>query len=209
MRKRRAPIWRNGRGRLSSLFLLLIPLLACLSGESPFMLLLGASAVVWHEGGHLFFFLLAGEPPPRLGADAFGLRLRPSLPLSPEKEAFICLGGPLFNLLAGGLLLICRGEFFHLYGVLHLLLAFFNLFPVLSTDGGRLLSFLLHRLLPEALAASLFRLISALLLLFLFFFCAFLFYFGGIGLYGVFFSLFFFWRTVREDFDNFGDFKRF
>lgn len=209
MRRWPRPTWNAPRGKLS-LFLLLIPLFSALLVEEPFVLLLGASAVLWHEGGHLFFFLLCGVPPSRLFADTFGLRLESALPLSPKKEALIAIGGPLFNLLAAALLLLFgHGDFFRLYATLHLMPALFNLLPVFTTDGGRLLLLLLHALLPTETAEAAFRLFSAILLAFLFFFCAFLFYFGGIGLYGVFFSLFFFWRVVCDDFNKKRDLKSF
>ncbi len=209
MKKRPRPMWKSARDNLLPLCLLLIPTIACMLSETPFVLLLGLSAILWHESGHLFFFLLCKSPPPRLFADAFGLRLQAPLPLSPKKEALICLGGPLFNLLAALVLLLGKGDFFRLYATLHLMLAFFNLFPVYTTDGGRILLSLLRAFLPAETAEKIFRLFSALLLSFLFFFCAFLFYFGGIGLYGVFFSVFFFWKTVCDDFNKKGDFKSF
>ena len=202
MRKRQRPTFSALRNKSPSLLLLAILLFAALASESPCVLLLSASAVAWHEGGHLLLFLLVGAGAPRLSADAFGLRLASPLPLSPSKEAAVCLGGPLFNLLGAYLLFLLSGEFFRLYATLHLSFALFNLFPILTTDGGRLLFLLLHLFFPLEKAKKIHGLISALFLSFLCFFCVFLFYFGGIGLYGLFFSVFFFWKTVSVDFDK-------
>ncbi|MBP3436368.1 MAG: hypothetical protein J6K61_00465 [Clostridia bacterium] len=211
---------KRGKGALfasqrekAPLLLLFVPLLAAVAAEPPFMLFLGASAVLLHEGGHLLCFHLCHSAHPHLRLAPFGLRLYTASLLSPAKEAFVCLGGPLANLLAAGLLFFASsfalGDFLRLYGAVHLLAALFNLLPFCETDGGRLFSLFLRGILPKEKAERVGRFFSVFFLSFFFFFSCFLFYFGGIGLYGVFFSIFFFWEYVCDDFEKKRDFESF
>lgn len=132
------------------------------------------SAVLLHEGGHLFAFFLTKEPCPALSAVAAGLLLDPKRPISYRKEILILLSGPLANLLlAVPLLSLCRGRGAITLAAIHLFSALCNLFPLRGNDGGRALfdAFSLF-LLPDTAerAASLISLLSFFALLFVFLF---------------------------------------
>ena len=137
----------------------------------PIELLMLASAVLLHEGGHLFAFALLGEPPPRLSAVALGLLLDPRRPLSYRQEAVITLFGPLFNLLLALPLLHLpqASPSLRALGVVHLFSALANLIPIGGNDGDLLLFDLSALLFPLSVAEAIrrgARLLSTLLLLF-------------------------------------------
>lgn len=99
-----------------------------------------ASAVLWHEGGHLLGFFLTGEPRPALSAVAAGLLLDPARPIAYRRELVILLLGPLANLLvAVPLLILARSAGMLTLGALHLFSALCNIFPLRQNDGGRAL----------------------------------------------------------------------
>ena len=93
---------------------------------------------ILHELGHFTAFALVGSRPKELWLEAGGMRIVPAAGLlAPGKEAFVLCGGCLINFLSAGLLfwLSCpQAAGFHLF------LGIFNLFPVKSLDGGRLLA---------------------------------------------------------------------
>ncbi len=137
----------------------------------PCELLMLASAIALHEGGHLFAFALLGEPPPRLSAVALGLTLDPRRPPGYGREAAIALCGPLFNLLLAFPLLFCEatGPALRALGAVHLFSALANLIPLKGTDGDLFLFDMSALLLPLPVAEAIrrgARLTSTLLLLF-------------------------------------------
>ena len=92
-------------------------------------------AVFLHEAGHLAALWLLGHPlrlpSPRLSG--FGIRARRVL--SYKEEFFVCLAGPLANLITGGVvLLFSRGEA-SLFFAVSLLTAASNLLPIRGYDG--------------------------------------------------------------------------
>ncbi len=169
---------------ICSLFLFLI------LSEPISVLLLSLGAVLFHELGHLCFFVLSHTPLPHLAADGMGLRLVPSLPLLPRTEALICLGGPLFNFLAAFFSFrLIGGDFAMLLGSLHILYGFFNLIPFADTDGEKLLRILLLCFLGEK-GEKVASFLACAFLAFFFFLSLFLYYLTGFGLCGLFFVLF-------------------
>lgn len=142
--------------------------------------LLLLSAILLHETGHLFAFLVLGEPIPALGGRRLGLLLTPKRPIcSYGREIFICATGPLFNLLAACTLVPAlrtgRAADAHFcFFTFHLLTAFFNLLPIDGFDGGRILLSVLSLLFPLAAAQRIADALSLLSVL--------LFYFSGIYL---------------------------
>ena len=159
------------RKRLLPALLWALPLLFF---STPAELLLLASAVLLHEGGHLLAFSLLKEPCPTLSAVAAGLLLDPARPISYKKEILILLCGPLANLmLALPLLLLYRDGSVLTLGAVHLFSALCNLFPLRGNDGGRalfdLFSLLLFPDTAERASRAVF-LLSFFLLLFVFLF---------------------------------------
>lgn len=162
------------------------------------VLLLSLGAILFHELGHLCFFALCGLPLPRLTARGAGIRLLPATPLLPLQEGLICFGGPLFNFLAAFFLFrVVGGGFGTTGGGLHLLYGLFNLLPFANTDGERLLRLFLLFLFPKE-GKRVCRFLSLALLVFLFFFCLFLYYLTGYGLCGLFFALFCYFSPEKE-----------
>ncbi len=118
-------------------------------GVAPGELLMFLSALLLHEGGHLFGFLLCKEPSPSLSPHPMGLCLRPRRPLPYRRELLIAALGPLANLFFGlPLIAAARTPATLTLGAVHLLTALTNLLPLPATDGGRLIADLLALLLP-------------------------------------------------------------
>ena len=148
-----------------------LPLLCFSTPAELFML---ASAILLHEGGHLFAFFLTKEPCPSLSAVAAGLLLDPARPIAYRREILILLFGPLANLLAAiPLLLLCQSPCGITMASVHLFSALCNLFPLRQNDGGRALSDGLSLLLSADTAAR----VSDLIFLIAFFLLVFLFLF--------------------------------
>lgn len=182
---------------LSALLPAMTLTLFLLLSEPLAILLLSMSAILFHELGHLFFFALCGLPLPRLGARGAGLRLLPREPLLPCHELLVCLGGPLFNILGAWFLFRLGSSFGVMGGGLHLLYGLFNLLPLASTDGERLLRLFLTFFFP-ARGKSVCQALACVLLILLFFFSLFLYYLTGYGLSVLFFSLFCYF-SPKED----------
>ncbi|MGI9950864.1 M50 family metallopeptidase [Moorellaceae bacterium AZ2] len=130
---------------LNDYFLLLLGVYFLL-GVLPQAVLL-FTAVAWHEVWHLLSAFKVGFPPGKVELFPFGGVVRFAAPLAfhPRQEAGIALAGPLGSLalaLATGLvgrLLGREGEPWLAFFIqANLLLGFFNLFPGLPLDGGRL-----------------------------------------------------------------------
>lgn len=185
----------------AGLFPTICLLAALFLAEGGSALLCAVCAVLWHETGHVVFFLLTGASLPRFAPDKFGFRLFPAFSLTAGKSFLICLGGPLFNLAAGVALYRLSGGAggLGLLGGVQLLSGLFNLLPIGTMDGGRLFLLFTERFFPRK-AALLFRFAEGVTLGFLFFFSVFCFYFSGSGLYGIFFSLFFFGKAAKDGF---------
>ena len=168
----------------------------CLS-ESPAFLLMAVGAVLLHEAGHLFFFLLLTREPPSLLPSSFGIRMYAARPLLPHEETLITLAGPLINLSVGFFACRAGGEFLFSLGAMHFLFAFFNLLPMGGADGERLLRLLFSRLLGKERGETGVTLFSAFFSSFFFFLSLYVFYLSGLGLSGVFFAVFSFpWQKV-------------
>lgn len=167
-------------------------LLYLVLSEPPAVLLLFFGAVAAHEWGHLLAFHAIGVKHPVFTLTGVGARLSPRFPLLPWQEAVVALSGPLCNLLfAFFALRMGRGDFFLLLAALHLLFGLCNLLPFGMTDGERLLSLLLFRLVPKH-APRILRMGEVLFLSVFFYFSLFLHYLTGNGICGIFFCLFFF-----------------
>ena len=151
--------------RLLPALLWALPLLLFSTPAELFML---ASAILLHEGGHLFGFFLAKEPCPTLSAVAAGLLLNPARPTSYGREIVILLSGPLANLaLALPLLLFANGDSAATMATVHLFSAICNLLPLRKNDGGRAIADILCLLLAPDTAERIAGLISLVSLFFL------------------------------------------
>lgn len=143
--------------------------------EPPGYALFLLATVLLHETGHIFAFLICGEPLPLFRGRRLGLLLTPRTPLlSYKKELLICAAGPLFNLLAALALIpaLRTGKAFEAtfcFLAMNLLTAAFNLLPIDSFDGGRAVAALLSLLLGAEIAARIAAALSWITLFFLYF----------------------------------------
>ena len=121
------------------------------------------SAVLLHELGHTAVIYLCGGRVEGLTLGAGGLCMDYDGDFSAGQEISIALAGPAANLLCAFFcaVLYRRGaEAFSYAAGVHALLAFWNLLPVRTLDGGGVLSGLLHAFLPWECAQRLFSRIS-------------------------------------------------
>lgn len=132
-----------------------------------------ASAASLHEIGHVLAAWGGGTPLRSLRLDLFGARLTLGGLLSYRREWIIAAAGPFVNLLSAALVLpLCMrcmpsspvGEGLRLFFTVSLGLAFINLLPVRSLDGGRLLRCTLAPLCGERLADGMLTATTALFL---------------------------------------------
>ncbi len=155
--------WRFGdiRVRLSLLFPALIATLLLLQPNSLALTCLLASLI--HEGGHLLAMAVLGVRPEECLIGAFGVRIRLSRNLtSYGKNLWISLAGPLANGIAFCVLMCLEHSD---SGVVHLILAIFNLLPAATLDGGEILRCVLSMMGLETLVPAVLRFISVLILL--------------------------------------------
>ena len=117
--------------------------------------LLSLFSSFFHEAGHIAVILLCGEKLERLVFSSSGLRIdrRRSPSLSFSKEIIISLAGIIMNFIAA----LLSGLLYHITGdsvlfslcLINVVIAAFNIMPIDSLDGGRALSFILSRRIPE------------------------------------------------------------
>ncbi len=187
--RRSVPLRRACEGLLSFIPPISLFLSVLLSEPLP-MLLMALSAVCLHEGGHILVFSFLMRETPVLSLDVLGMRLLSHRPMQRREEALIALGGPFANFLIGLLFLRLGTPFFLSFGITQLLFGLFNLLPIASSDGERLLSLLLHVRLSVQRAEGILLFVSVFTHAFLALLSLYSFYFTGNGLSGVFFSVF-------------------
>lgn len=155
--------WRLGgiRCRLSLLFPGLVTALLLWQPDGLAVTCLLASLI--HEGGHLLAMMAVGVPPQKCILGAFGLRLvLGDAMIGYGKNLIISFAGPLANGLAAVMLFWMSRP---ATAAVHLVLAGLNLLPAASLDGGELLRCGVCMLGMEALADTVLRFTSALVLL--------------------------------------------
>lgn len=155
--------WRLGgvRCRLSLLFPALVTALLLWQPDGLAVTCLLASLI--HEGGHLLAMLSVGVPPQCCTLGAFGMRIDLEYPLVDYKRSlWISLAGPLANGLAAVAFLLLHAPE---VAMVHLALAELNLLPAAALDGGEIVRCGLSLLGLDALAPTLLRFTSALVLL--------------------------------------------
>ncbi|MFZ2539939.1 MAG: site-2 protease family protein [Oscillospiraceae bacterium] len=109
-------------------------------------------ACLIHELGHIVMFMAVGYTPQKLTFELTGIRLtKPFHELSAGKELLVELAGSATNLLIFFLLIntIESVSFLSLFAVTHLVLGLFNLLPLKSFDGGKILEIILSFFLSE------------------------------------------------------------
>lgn len=112
-----------------------------------------------HESGHMAAFFCFGQPPKLISFELGGIRMagQQMERLKPWQEVVILLAGSGVNFLACFLHLLGQQK---LFASIHLLIGCFNLLPVKSLDGGKLLELLFQRLFTPHLAYRMVQLCS-------------------------------------------------
>ena len=164
----------------------ILPLLLC----EPLSLVLALlCAVLVHEAGHLAAFFAVGVGAPSLSGSFFGFILMPSRQLSYKQELLVAAAGPFFNLaFAFFLLIFKRSEGASLVAGMNIGAALYNLLPVSTLDGGRIVFSFFCMIFEYRTALSVCRAISFFCLCFILFFSLWLILFHDIG-YRIFFSI--------------------
>ncbi len=112
------------------------------------ILLYGLLAALIHEGGHILAFLLLHDRPEEISFEIGGIRMvRRQHPISVAGELFQLMMGSVTNLLVFFLLLFSLKTVSRLsmFAVSHLFLGLFNLLPITSLDGGKIVQLLLEQ----------------------------------------------------------------
>ena len=123
------------------------------TGVSVFALL----ACFIHELGHLIMFFAVGYTPKALVFELTGIRLvKPEQALTPWRDVLVQIAGSATNLLVFFLLsgTLNAVSIWSIFAAIHLLLGIFNLFPLKSLDGGKLLFLFCLRLFGERAAEA-------------------------------------------------------
>lgn len=130
-----------------------------------------------HELGHIVLFLAVGYVPQKLTFELTGIRLtKPIQALSRGKELLVLLGGSGTNLLIFFLLIrtIEKISFLSLFAVTHLVLGLFNLLPLKSFDGGKVLEILLSFFMGENATQKICTLVDFLCIFLMLIVCVFM-----------------------------------
>lgn len=127
------------------------------------ILLYGLLAALIHECGHILAFLLLHDRPEEISFEIGGIRMvRPQRPAGAAKEFFQLIMGSAVNLIMFALLTFSLGAVNRLsmFAVSHLVLGLFNLLPVSSLDGGKILLLLLEQRLELRTAYVIAKILS-------------------------------------------------
>jgi len=161
---------RTVNGTASSYFAAASVFLMLISLERSVYPILLAAAVLFHELGHVAMAYLVGASISGAGSGLYRLCLYyDPARLSYRKEAWICAGGVIFNLILAALsTLFLPGDRAAFFLVSNLTSAAFNLIPLRVLDGGGLLRCFLLSCLPAERAEAWSRGISLFFTVFLF-----------------------------------------
>lgn len=127
-----------------SLIALLFSMLSISASPNPIMLIL---AYAIHELGHIFFAYITGAKIKKMRGGVFHLSISYSTEaLSYKKEALICSGGIIFNLISALLAFLINtksNDTLSTFCLLNISLALMNLCPISILDGSGILKSLL------------------------------------------------------------------
>ena len=130
-----------------------------LDREDRFICCFAAAAL--HELGHLFMMRLFGVRVRGISLRLFDVLIEADSPRSLMADCFITLGGVMVNLLTAAIAIPFGGFF----GFANLAMGCFNLLPVVSLDGGRLLTLALTRRMSPRAADIILRITSFVFIL--------------------------------------------
>ena len=107
----------------------------------------GLTACIIHELGHLFAMIIMGQRADKIvfyGAGIKIIKKNYNSRTSFDKEIFILISGVLLNFIVFLALAPLDGNF-RLFGIINLIIAMFNLLPLKSFDGGKLITTLFYK----------------------------------------------------------------
>lgn len=125
-------------------------------------------ATITHELGHVMALLSLGYKPSELSFEIIGIKLiQPIKTINYIKEIIIYISGPLINIIMFTVLYFCSAQasFMKVFAYIHLFIGIFNLLPIGTLDGGRVLNLLFRLFLGYRISNKLSLIISILLVL--------------------------------------------
>ena len=114
--------------------------------------LFGFMAAVFHECGHLTVAFILHTPPNELSVSCFGMRLLMDDidRLCTSDAILIASGGPFFNAILATTFYILKVD--PIYAQFHVVMAIFNLLPIMPLDGGQIVHLCFGKILsPKSL----------------------------------------------------------
>lgn len=132
--------------KIKFMFLAVVTIFLIVDNTS--MSIIALLACIIHELGHLIMFAAVGSKPQELAFEMTGIRLtKPSNELPYFKEILVQLAGSSLNFLVFLMLIKTTSTINQLsiFAVTHLVIGVFNLLPIKSFDGGKLLELMLIR----------------------------------------------------------------
>lgn len=197
--------------KIKASFVSIVWLLALIGLKTPY-LFPTLAAVALHEAGHIFFARILKIKIKCVHLSLLGARLEVGGEISYARELLLALGGPLFGLLgfAGTFLPAqkCESPQLLYFSIISLVLALFNLLPLESLDGGRILKCLLCLCFKLEIATKIMSILSFLTLFVLWLFSVYVMLKISTGLTTFVFCSFFFAKCFIFNKKN-GDLKRF
>ncbi len=130
------------------LFFAVISFLAILDKTNISMIALFSSLI--HEMGHIIASFICKKKPKEISFETFGIRMfQPDKVIPYNQEIFILFLGPLLNIILSFIFLFFyeQSSNFLLWGYSNLIIGVFNLLPIGSLDGGRILHIFLKKFL--------------------------------------------------------------
>lgn len=117
--------------------------------DDSYFSLMGISFAVLHELGHLLAMHMANIPPQELSFGILNIEISSPLEQNEKNEVFVFLSGPIVNLILGLIFLTAyhfsRNYIIKIALIQNFVLAFINLLPISSLDGGKILSSIISR----------------------------------------------------------------
>ena len=110
-------------------------------------------SILIHELGHLIFILYYKIKIEKISFKVYGINIEIENEryLQNYKEVILLLGGSLANFLSAAVIYLFLSDL-NIFIMTNLILGIFNLFPVDSLDGGKIINIMLFSLLPMNIA---------------------------------------------------------
>ena len=155
------------------------------------------AAILLHECGHMTALVLFHARIKRLSVSPFGLTISHT-PLSSFYQSFaVAASGPLFGVI--GYIVSHHSSSLPLFSQISLLLSLFNLLPIATLDGSRMLSSLLESRFSPDTSERITSAVSSLTLALLWLIGAYLFFFLDLGATLFLMALTLFFQKLKND----------